>query len=86
MDLKYVTSEQIIEVTYEQHLRRFAVTSVPPQTASLETKFDALSVGKMREVWTVSWDTAVYLVADHADADVSLVLSRSRIPFSCNLA
>ncbi|KAJ7212237.1 AAA-domain-containing protein [Mycena pura] len=72
VDLKYVTSEQIIEVTYEQHLRRFAVTYVPLQKASLETKFDALSVGKMREVWTVSWDTAVYLVADHADTDVSL--------------
>ncbi|KAF7346185.1 AAA family ATPase [Mycena sanguinolenta] len=66
VDLKYVTSVQVIEVTYEQQTRRFVVTSTAD---SLETKFDALTISPPCRVWTVGWDTSVVLIADEVDSN-----------------
>lgn len=77
MDLKYVTSEQILEVTYEQEIRRFVVTSPPSQQPeNLEAKFDALALAPTIQILTVGWDTSVVLVggADEVDSHSSMVL------------
>ncbi|KAJ7758519.1 AAA family ATPase [Mycena maculata] len=69
VDLKYITSAQIVEVTYEQEVRRFLV--VPPssqQAENLETQFDALSLAAPRQIYTVGWDTSVSLVGNTDDA------------------
>ncbi|KAJ6557368.1 AAA family ATPase [Mycena vulgaris] len=77
VDLKYVTSAQTVEVTYEQEIRRFVVT-IPSSQGSpgdLDSKFDALSLVAPRQVWTVGWDTSVFLVGHTDDAD-----SRNSLP------
>lgn len=78
MDLKYVTSEQVLEVTYEQEIRRFVVTSPPSQQPeNLEAKFDALALVPTLQILIVGWDTSVVLVGGGADEVVnpnSLVL------------
>ncbi|KAJ7645471.1 AAA family ATPase [Mycena polygramma] len=69
VDLKYVTSAQALEVTYEQEIRRFVVTLPPPQQPeTLEHKLDALSFAPAPQVWTVGWDTSVVLLG-HTDED-----------------
>ncbi|KAJ7366754.1 AAA family ATPase [Mycena albidolilacea] len=76
VDLKYVTSEQILEVTYEQEIRRFVVTSPPSQQPeNLEAKFDALALAPTIQILTVSWDTSVVLVGgvDEVDKHSSLL-------------
>ncbi|KAJ7095978.1 AAA family ATPase [Mycena belliarum] len=70
VDLKYVTSRQIVEVIYEQKLRQFIVTSPSSQQSSekLEFKFDALSLDTQPQLWTVGWDTSVSLAGNTDDA------------------
>ncbi|KAJ7254363.1 AAA family ATPase [Mycena haematopus] len=70
VDLKYVTSAQTVEVTYEQEIRRFVVTPTPSQQLeNLEAKFGALALGSACEVWTVGWDTSVVLVGNTDEVD-----------------
>ncbi|KAJ6508915.1 AAA family ATPase [Mycena sanguinolenta] len=64
VDLKYVTSAQVLEVIYEQQIRRYVVT---PTMESLEAKFDALTISPPCHVWIIGWDTSVVLVADEVD-------------------
>ncbi|KAF7365302.1 AAA family ATPase [Mycena venus] len=65
VDLKYVTSAQVLEVPYEQETRRFVVTPSPSQQIeNLEAKFDALALAPARQVWTVGWDTSIILVGN----------------------
>jgi hypothetical protein len=78
VDLKYVTSAQALEVTYEQEIRRFVVTLSSKQ---LEITFDALSLAPAREVWTVGWNTSVVLVGntDETETHISLVTPSLRL-------
>jgi AAA family ATPase len=78
VDLKYVTSAQALEVTYEQEIRRFVVTLSSEQ---LEIKFDALSLAPARKVWTVGWNTSVVLVGNthETETHISLVTPSLRL-------
>ncbi|KAJ6584862.1 P-loop containing nucleoside triphosphate hydrolase protein, partial [Mycena capillaripes] len=67
VDLKFITSAQVLEVTYEQEIRRFVVTQQPE---NLESKFDALSLAPARQVWTVGWDTSVILLGNTDEIDL----------------
>ncbi|KAJ7288451.1 AAA family ATPase [Mycena rebaudengoi] len=71
VDLKYVTSKQVLEVTYEQEIRRFAVCALSAQRSQedLDLNFDALSLSAPPQVWTVNWDTTVLLVTIADDAE-----------------
>ncbi|KAJ6619519.1 AAA family ATPase [Mycena sp. CBHHK59/15] len=71
VDLKYITSTQTIEVTYEQETRRFQVSTISPHRSqeNLEVKFDALSLTAPCQLWTVSWDTTVSFAGNASDTD-----------------
>ncbi|KAJ7644035.1 AAA family ATPase [Roridomyces roridus] len=70
VDLKYVTSAQTIEVTYEQQTRRFVV--VPAVAKSLETQFDGLALDAPVQVLTVGWDTSLSIVEEVAGVNDQL--------------
>ncbi|KAF8208825.1 AAA family ATPase [Mycena galopus ATCC 62051] len=72
VDLRYVTSAQTIEVTYEQEIRRFVVTPPSRHLENLETKFDALALGPASQVWIVGWDTSVVLAGNADDEEVDI--------------
>ncbi|KDQ26146.1 hypothetical protein PLEOSDRAFT_1094203 [Pleurotus ostreatus PC15] len=60
VDLKYLTSKQVIEVRYEGQLRRFSIASIASDKktdAPLEDAFTTLSVTPSPNLWTASWDT-----------------------------
>ncbi|KDQ26062.1 hypothetical protein PLEOSDRAFT_1044531, partial [Pleurotus ostreatus PC15] len=65
VDLKYLTSKQVIEVRYEGQLRRFSIASIASDKktdAPLEDAFTTLSVTPSPNLWTASWDTQVILL------------------------
>ncbi|KAL4264713.1 AAA family ATPase [Pleurotus pulmonarius] len=65
VDLKYLTSKQVIEVRYEGQLRRFNITSITSDKksdGSLEEDFATLSVTPSPKLWTASWDTQITLL------------------------
>ncbi|KAF9490589.1 AAA family ATPase [Pleurotus eryngii] len=65
VDLKYLTSKQVIEVRYEGQLRRFSIASITSDKRSdgpLEDAFTRLSVTPSTKLWTASWDTQVTLL------------------------
>ncbi|KAJ7505432.1 AAA family ATPase [Mycena galericulata] len=80
VDLKYVTSAQTIEVTYEQQVRRFAV--IPPSSQrgeNLESQLSDLSLATPCQVWTVGWDTTVTLVGNTDDAEPTTSLPQVEV-------
>lgn len=73
MDLKYLVSSQVVDVQYEGHTRRFAVSSISGQkkaagysVSELADQFDNLTVGTEPSLWVVGWDTTV-VVEDPQD-------------------
>ncbi|KAL0960482.1 hypothetical protein HGRIS_005523 [Hohenbuehelia grisea] len=71
VDLKYLTSTQVLEARYEGHLRTFRVASVISKTQAedrsilgLEQDFDALSVNASPQLWIASWDSKVTILED----------------------
>ncbi|KAF7299177.1 AAA family ATPase [Mycena indigotica] len=60
VDLKYIVSGQLIEITFEQQTQRFVV--VTQSTASeLDSDLAALSLERKRRVCIVGWETAIIL-------------------------
>jgi AAA family ATPase len=71
VDLKYLTSTQIVEVVYEGRTRQFSLISVSPRRygegdAVGDVTFDlhSLSVDSHLQIWIVGWDLAVYVIDD----------------------
>ncbi|KAG6889120.1 hypothetical protein C0992_006342, partial [Termitomyces sp. T32_za158] len=65
VDLKYLISTQILEVTYENRQRQFSVVSIssdrskPEHDEDLSHDLESLSVDSRSKLWTVGWDTVV---------------------------
>lgn len=69
VDLKYLTSTQVIEVVYEGKTRRFELHSVstqhsdaPDSVAALAADLDNLGLHSTPQLWTVGWDSFVTVV------------------------
>ncbi|KAJ7069889.1 AAA family ATPase [Mycena amicta] len=76
VDLKYITSGQIIEVVFEQQARRFIVAAQTSKS-DLETQLSALSLHGTRRVYTASWDTVVVL-DDETQSEAQLEIQALR--------
>lgn len=64
--LKYITSRQVFEVSYEGQRRRFTLASITPKGSpgieavnSLTRGLETLSLGATPQIWLVTWDTMV---------------------------
>lgn len=70
VDLKYITSWQIIELNYQGQRRRLAVQSIsgkddkPTANDSLSQKIDNLSINSSNQLWLANWDCAVTVITD----------------------
>jgi AAA family ATPase len=69
VDLKHITSSQVLEVVYESRRRRFSVVSVSALRSVTKEGFDslahdlsALSVSPSSQLWAVGWDCTVLIV------------------------
>lgn len=82
VSLKYLTSTQCLDLTYEGRRRRFKLASVSSETHSpeedLTQDLNNLSLDGTTKLWVVSWDTVVVILDDrnsrsinhHHDAEV----------------
>ncbi|KAJ4485921.1 AAA family ATPase [Lentinula aciculospora] len=74
VDVRYITSTQTLEVTYEGTPRRYSVEAVAaaktPRTTivDLSERFETLGVDSQPNIWTVSWDTVV-TITEHVYTD-----------------
>jgi len=75
--LKYVTSKQILEVSYESYRRRFAIASTmakgssgPHPVDSLSHGIKSLSLDTHSQIWLVSWDTEVLIIESDPKEEV----------------
>lgn len=75
--LKYVTSKQILEVSYESYRRRFAIASTmakgssgPHPVDSLSRGIKSLSLDTHYQIWLVSWDTDVLIIESDPKEEV----------------
>ncbi|CAK5284283.1 unnamed protein product [Mycena citricolor] len=66
VDLKYITSKQILEVSYEQRIRRYRVQ----EPENIEMKLSSLSLDSTPQIWSVNWDTVVTIVPESASDKV----------------
>lgn len=73
VDLKYITSTQVIEFNFEGRRRKFriqdisaknAISSVSSPSDNLSRVFDALALSPPTQLWTVNWDATVSIVTD----------------------
>lgn len=69
VDLKYLTSTQVIEVVYEGKTRRFELRSVstqhsdaPDSVTALAADLGNLGLHPAPQFWTVGWDSFVTVV------------------------
>ncbi|KAI0927661.1 hypothetical protein AcV5_008138 [Taiwanofungus camphoratus] len=76
VDLKYLTPTQTLDVVYEGQDHRLTVTSASTswevedkQSEGLAEAFGALSLDSPPQLWTVDWNTAVYLEHDRSRTD-----------------
>lgn len=75
--LKYLTSTQTLDVTYEGAIRRFKVVSVSTSvekeeesTDDLAQELQKLDINPSTSLWTVGWDTLVTIIdAEKSAAD-----------------
>ena len=72
--LKFITSSQIVAVSYEGRPWRFFIDSIsvrPPGTgdlvSSITEEVKLLSVQSHPRLWTVGWDTTVSILQNHTD-------------------
>ncbi|KAF8073388.1 P-loop containing nucleoside triphosphate hydrolase protein [Lyophyllum atratum] len=66
VDLKYITSAQILEVPYEGQNRRFSVASISiqrsePEGDELAHDLESLSIAPQSKLWAVGWDSLVLI-------------------------
>jgi hypothetical protein len=65
VDLKYITSAQIFEVSFEGRIRRFGVDTISSHqfkndsADGLADDLQVLSVESSPELWIVGWDTSI---------------------------
>ncbi|TFK68443.1 AAA-domain-containing protein [Pluteus cervinus] len=77
VDLKYLTSSQVLEILYEGQTRRFVVVSVsatrdvPETPNTLVRDFDELSINPYRGVWYATWDTLVVLLKGEQGSEIN---------------
>jgi AAA family ATPase len=70
VDLKYITSSQVLETVYEGESRRFSVASVSRQSTtadsitSLSDEFQHISTHASPRLWKVGWDSIVLILED----------------------
>jgi len=70
VDLKYITSSQIIEIVYEGEPHRLSVASISPRSSadgskkSIADGFQALSIHAPSQLWQVGWDSTVSITDD----------------------
>lgn len=74
VDLKYITSRQVIELSYEGKIRQFTVHSIRPydleDKGDLSRAIDALSIASQtHQLWKVDWDCTVSILENHAQTD-----------------
>ena len=91
VDLKYITSTQVLEVAYESFRRRFAVVSVSAlrstKTESIDDLargLDYLSVSPSTKLWVVGWDSTVVIVGEEAGIPTTTTAHKV-IPISSQL-
>ncbi|KAK0201465.1 AAA family ATPase [Desarmillaria ectypa] len=61
-DLKYITSKQVIEITYEARKRLFAISSISSY-GDLSQDFSNISLDDAKtRLWTATWETSVNIV------------------------
>lgn len=76
MDLKFLTTSQVVEITYEGRLRRFQIAAVSaenntsPDDEKLVRSLQDLSLALRPSIWIVSWDTLVTVIADTKKVDI----------------
>ncbi|KAJ3989582.1 AAA family ATPase [Lentinula detonsa] len=79
VDIKYLTSTQTLQITYEGKPRRFSVIAVAaaadfPKTNTIDhlsERFEALGVESRPSIWTVSWDTVINITENQTKREVS---------------
>lgn len=70
VDLKYITSRQVIELSYEGKIRQFTIHSIRPydlkEKGDLSRAIDALSISSQtHQLWKVDWDSTVSILENH---------------------
>lgn len=80
INLKYILSTQIIEVSYQGEIRTFSIDSVSAhRTASsgsvntISRDLNSLAIQAKPSLWTAGWDTIVSILEDVVDNDVGLM-------------
>ncbi|KAH0832261.1 P-loop containing nucleoside triphosphate hydrolase protein [Lanmaoa asiatica] len=75
--LRFITSSQIVEVSYEGRPRRFSLDSIslrPPETgdlvSSITKEVKSLSFHSQPLLWTTGWDTSVCILENDSDHQV----------------
>jgi AAA family ATPase len=77
VDLKFITSRQVIELSYEGITRQFTIHSIRPrdseehsQTGDLSHSINALSISPQPlQLWKVDWDCTVSILEDQIQVD-----------------
>lgn len=68
VNLKYITSNQVLEAQYEGTARRFAVANIAStrplddEISDITKEVEELSVNSTPKLWTVGWDVSVSIV------------------------
>lgn len=89
VDLKYVTSQQIIEVVYEGHTLRFRAEGLSsrddPDVETITRDIRGLSLDSANVLWSVSWETMVAISEQDAERKDNKVYTSSSdvIEYSC---
>ncbi|KAG1810902.1 P-loop containing nucleoside triphosphate hydrolase protein [Suillus subaureus] len=80
INLKYILSTQIIEVSYQGEIRTFSIDSVsahhsaPSGSVNTITRdLNSLAIQVSPSLWTAGWDTIVSILEDVAENDVGLM-------------
>ena len=90
VDLKYITSAQVLEVPYEGRMRRFTIISISAQRSDqpkhdeIAHGLESLSVASAPQIWIADWDCEVVL-ATTADKSKAFTTHKVPQPLSDNL-
>jgi AAA family ATPase len=91
VDLKYITSPQIIEFPYEGKRRRFVIDAIAAKLSpdatddssqNLSRSFNVLSIDSALQLWSISWDCVISIATD--DISNKETASQNVCLFNCS--
>jgi AAA family ATPase len=73
VNLRFLTTTQIVEFVFEGETHRFSVVSVSSRRdAELAANFNSLSLDAPSQLWIAGWDMEIHVIASQHDPGVEV--------------